>query len=113
MGPVLVLLSIPLMLRWIPPNRSYGFRVPATLRDSSVWYDVNALSARHLFLLGILMIAVELILSSSIRTRSLQVTAIAGLVLITVMDWRTANRWARERAGTSLTAGASARASSR
>lgn len=24
-GPVLMLLSVPLMLRWIPPNRFYGF----------------------------------------------------------------------------------------
>ena len=35
--PVLVLLSIPLMLRWVPQNRLYGFRIPATLRNKSVW----------------------------------------------------------------------------
>jgi hypothetical protein len=47
-GPVLIVLSIPLMLRWVPPNRFYGFRVTATCSNRSVWYDANALSARHL-----------------------------------------------------------------
>jgi hypothetical protein len=73
-GPVLVLLSIPLMLRWIPPNRIYGFRIPATLRNRSVWYDANALCARHFTVLGLILVT-----------------------LIIVVDWRTANRWERER----------------
>lgn len=52
LGPVLILLSIPLILRWIPRNRFYGFRVASTLRDKSVWYDANALSGRHFLALG-------------------------------------------------------------
>jgi uncharacterized membrane protein len=96
-GPVLVLASIPLILRWIPQNRIFGFRVPATLRNKSVWYDANALSGRHLFLLGLFMVLLEFALPPSIRTWTLRFTAIAGLVVITVVDWKTANRWERER----------------
>lgn len=98
-GPVLVLVSIPLMLRWIPQNRIYGFRIPATLRNKSVWYDANALCARHFFLLGLFLVLLEFALPSSIRTQTLRLTALAGLVAITAVDWRTANRWERERMG--------------
>ena len=96
-GAVLMLVSVPLMLRWIPPNRLFGFRVPATLRDRSVWYDVNALSARHCFALGATMVALEFALPIAIRTPTLRLVAIGGLLLITIANWRTANRWERER----------------
>lgn len=96
-GPVLVLVSIPLMLRWVPPNRVYGFRIPATLRNKSVWYDANALGGRHFFLLGLLLVGLEFAVPPPLRTQTLRLTALAGLALIIVADWRTANRWARER----------------
>ena len=96
---MLILTSIPLIFRWIPQNRLYGFRIAATLRNKSVWYDANARCGRHLFLLGLLMVLLELLLPMSIRTQSLVLTAITGLVLVTVIDWKTANRWERERRG--------------
>jgi hypothetical protein len=98
LGPVLVLMSIPLLLRWVPRNYIYGFRVAATLRSDSVWYDANALFARHVFLLGLAMIALELFLPLSMRNFTLAAVAAIGLIVIVVNDWRTANRWARERA---------------
>ena len=98
LGPVLVLLSVPLMLRWVPPNRVYGFRVPSTLGHASVWYDANALCGRHMFALGLLMILLEFALPSAVLGPTLRMTALAGIVLIIAMDWRAANRWARDRA---------------
>jgi hypothetical protein len=44
------------------------------------------------------MIALELILPLSMRNVTLTAVAIGGLVTIVVHDWRTANRWDRERA---------------
>lgn len=96
-GPVLVALSLPLLLRWIPPNPIYGFRVPATCRNPSVWYDGNALAARHLIALGLLMVVLEFVLPVSVRNVTLRVVGIGGLVLVTLFDWRTVNRWERER----------------
>ena len=97
LGPVLVLLSIPLMLRWIPPNRLYGFRIPPTYADPGVWYDANALNGRHLFALGIAMLALEFVLPLSWRVPVLRTVAVIGLAVIVVADWRTANRGRRER----------------
>jgi hypothetical protein len=96
LGPVLILLSIPLIFRWVPRNRFYGFRVPATLRHDAVWYAVNARSARHLLLLGALMVALEFVVPRELASGVLAPLAITGLVVITIIDWRYANRLARE-----------------
>ena len=100
-GPILILTSIPLMLRWVPRNRFFGLRVPATLRNESVWYDVNALCARHLFLLGLVLVALEFVLPLSMRIPVLRVIATVGFVGIIVADWRIANRLERQRRASS------------
>jgi uncharacterized membrane protein len=96
-GIVLILSSIPLLLRWVRPNRFFGFRIPATLRDESVWYDTNALCARHMLVLGLLLVGLEFVLPLSVRIPLLRVIATVGFFGIIIADWRTANRWARER----------------
>jgi SdpI/YhfL family protein len=97
MGPVFILAAIPLMLRWVPPNRFFGLRIAATLRNESVWYDANALCARHLFVLGVLLVALEFVVPVSMRIPTLSIIASVGLAAIIIADWRTANRWERER----------------
>jgi hypothetical protein len=57
--------------------------------------------AGHALLLGILMVALELTLPTSVRNSTLTAVAVIGLVRIVVADWRTANRWLRERAANS------------
>ena len=96
-GPLLVVLSIPLIFRWIPRNRFYGFRVPATCSNESVWYDANALCGRHLFVLGLVMVLLDFLLPRSARTPVLATIGWIGLVVIVAADCRTANRWRRER----------------
>jgi uncharacterized membrane protein len=96
LGPILIVLSIPLMLRWVPPNRFYGFRTPATCRNRLLWYDANALNGRHLLTLGVLMVTLEFVLPQSMRRLVLATTGWVGLVSVVVADWRTVNRWARD-----------------
>jgi len=96
-GPVLLVMSIPFMLRWIPRNHVFGFRVAATLANDSVWYDANARGARQTFVLGLFMVALEFILPLAIRNQVLATVAIVALPIIVVTNWRTANRWRRER----------------
>ena len=97
-GPVLLLLSLPLMWRWVPPNRFFGLRIPSTRRNRSVWDDATALSARrHLFMLGLGLVLLEFVLPRSVRVGTLRAIATIGFAAIIVSDWRTANRWERER----------------
>lgn len=96
-GPLLLLLSIPLLFRWVPPNRHFGLRIPATLRNTSVWYDANARHAQHLFALGLLLVLLEFLLPVTMRTWALRVIATIGVAAIVIVDWRTASRWERER----------------
>ena len=47
--------------------------------------------------LGLVMVALEFVLPIAIRTVVLRTVGIVGLGVIVVADWRTANRWRRER----------------
>ena len=55
-GIVAVLLAIPLIRRVVPPNYFYGFRLPQTLRNPELWYDVNAYGGKWLLAFGVLTI---------------------------------------------------------
>src|SRR5262245_46122373 len=51
-----VLVSIPLVLRRVPPNRYYGVRIKRAFEDERIWYSLNrvggiALSAAGAFYL--------------------------------------------------------------
>lgn len=73
LGPVLILVSIPLNLRWIPQNRLYGLRIVSTLRTRTVWYDAYALLARHFLLLGLLLVCLEFVVSPTNRVPVLSI----------------------------------------
>jgi len=45
-------LGLPLKKRKIKPNWFYGFRTPATLKDETLWYDVNEKTGTDLVVIG-------------------------------------------------------------
>jgi SdpI/YfhL protein family len=96
-GPILLIISIPLILRWVPPNRFYGFRVPPVRRSAAIWYDVNALWGRHIFLLGLIMVSAEFVVPLGVRSGVLSLLGAVGLLTTAVLDWRTAVHWERMR----------------
>jgi len=52
-GLLLAALSVPLILQKIPPNGLYGFRIPSTLENPSLWYKVNAYAGRRFLVVGL------------------------------------------------------------
>jgi hypothetical protein len=52
-GLLLAGLSVPLILGKIPPNGLYGFRIPATVENSQLWYKVNTYSGKRLLVVGL------------------------------------------------------------
>jgi uncharacterized membrane protein len=63
-GLLMAALAIPLLFDKIPPNPWYGFRVPSTLADETLWYKVNRYAARWLFLAGVVTVVGALALYS-------------------------------------------------
>jgi hypothetical protein len=55
-GLLLVGLSVPLILRKVPPNRWYGFRVRWTLDNPPTWYEANAYFGKCLLAAGIAIV---------------------------------------------------------
>lgn len=41
-GGLLAGISLPLLRRQVPPNDTYGIRIPAALESEKNWYDINA-----------------------------------------------------------------------
>ena len=50
-GAIVLVLSLPLWLQWVPPG-PYGLHVKATYLDDRVWYSANAACGRDLVILG-------------------------------------------------------------
>ena len=50
---VIALISIPLILQRVPPNRLYGFRSAKTLSSPAIWYRANTYSGWALFIAAI------------------------------------------------------------
>lgn len=59
---VLVLAAVPLILRWVPPNRWYGFRLPGARLDPQLWYEVNAVGGKLFAGAMVICLAVNLLL---------------------------------------------------
>ena len=60
--PILfVLLSIPLILKMIPPNLFYGIRSKSTLNDTATWYSVNNYVGWYFFAVGTILFIYRLI----------------------------------------------------
>jgi uncharacterized membrane protein len=61
-GLLLAALSVPMILRKVKPNGLYGFRVPATLRDPTLWYEVNAYAGKYLLATSLLFVFAAILL---------------------------------------------------
>ncbi|HEX2610533.1 MAG TPA: SdpI family protein [Gemmatimonadales bacterium] len=57
-GLLLALLSIPLVLRWVPRNRAYGIRIPEAFSTEAGWYDINAYGGRLFLIYGVILATV-------------------------------------------------------
>ena len=103
-GIVLIVVSLPLLFRWVKPNSLYGLRVPATFADEWVWYEANAKSARDMCVLGVVLVVLPFVLQAMFpvvpRAAHFAVAAIAtfsGITVVAVIGLRRANRLLKER----------------
>ena len=63
---MLVLISIPLILRVVPPNGLYGFRTAATQSSRAIWYPANAFMGWALTIAAVLSAVVLWVLPPTV-----------------------------------------------
>ena len=59
---VLAMIAIPLILRKIPRNGTYGFRTAKTLSSDEIWYDVNAYFGRAFLIANVTTVVLMILL---------------------------------------------------
>ena len=101
-GLLLVILSLPLVARRVPPNSLYGLRVPSTFANEEVWYEANARSGRDLLRLGLVLIVLAIALPAlglglSAYALAWSTVAVVGVLVLAITGWRRANRLLREQ----------------
>lgn len=78
-GLMNICIGIPLILRRVAPNRTYGFKVEKTLNNPDIWYEANAYYGRILTISSI----IETIITVALYfVHGLNVLAYAILCLI-------------------------------
>ena len=58
---LIAVISVPLLLRKVPPNRWYGVKVPASFVSTENWYAINEFGAKRLLGLALALVIVGLV----------------------------------------------------
>ena len=64
---LLMIISIPLILRVVPPNGVYGFRTASTQSNSAIWYPANTFMGWALLVAAAISAVVLLILPATVK----------------------------------------------
>ena len=94
-GLLLIGASIPLILRRIPPNWIYGFKLPKTVNNPDIWYKANECSGKLMAIAGAVITLASVVLGMLgmsdhayltlmilVATVSLGITVIASLIYL-------------------------------
>jgi hypothetical protein len=68
------IISIPLILRVVPPNGIYGFRIGSTQSSSAIWYPANAFMGWALLLAAVISGTLLAILPVTVKRWLLRAT---------------------------------------
>lgn len=86
---ITIAISIPLVLRKVPPNVIYGVRTRKTLSDPRIWYEANYRGGMALIVAGIVGLLCWAVLMSVLDRSTAAVAAIftcvAAMVSATVV----------------------------
>ena len=83
-GIVMAFVGYPLWRGHIPPNGTYGFRTPETLKNPELWYQVNQQTGFELLVLG-LVVAVSCAISYYLWGQSKPNASVLANVVILVV----------------------------
>ncbi len=86
-GLILIGVSIPLVLKKIPPNQWYGFRVPKTFSSDHIWYEANRVAGIDLCLAGGAVIGASVVLNfiSPMLGEGISVTVMLIVIVVSLL----------------------------
>jgi len=101
-GVFLIAVSLPMLLRRVPPNALYGLRVPATFKNEQVWYDANAASGRDMVVFGLIVVLFGFMpprfgWSGETHWLAWSLVVGGGAVVTAMLGWQRANRMLKAR----------------
>ncbi len=62
LGLLFIGLSIPMVLRKIPPNSWYGWRTPKAYESPEIWYEINRYAGRDFLVMGAVQVIYNVLL---------------------------------------------------
>ncbi len=104
-GLLLAVVALPLIFRKIRRNNFYGFRLTYTLKDDDIWYEVNAMLGKHLFIQGIVLLILGGVSLVVVNSQLVQLVAsiifivilIGGIIYSLILGTKKMNAMAREK----------------
>lgn len=91
-GLLFIGISIPLILRKIPPNRIYGFRVAKTLGNPDIWYRANEYAGKLMAIAGVVITLASvglgmLGMADSVYAMSMVVVTTVSLIIALIFSF--------------------------
>ncbi len=84
------LISLPLVLRLIPPNRFYGFRTRKTLSNADIWYEANYKGGVGLIVASVVALAGRAVIFQSFDrgiAAILSIFLLLGCMVVALVTW--------------------------
>lgn len=81
LATLVFVLGLPLALRWVPPNRLYGFRTSTTFPFVDAWYRIDVATGMALVASGVLSGVVVVLLDHGLTALKPKPRYLVGILL--------------------------------
>jgi len=87
---VSILISLPLVLKLVPPNRWYGFRTRKTMSNADIWYEANYKGAVGLIVASVIALVARAIIMQTFERGTgavLSTFFLMGCMVVALVVW--------------------------
>ena len=100
-GFIFSALAVPLIRKKVKVNSWYGIRLPRTIENEDVWYEVNSIMGKYMFAFGLLISGLSLYFlvyptkPEYIMVYVLLIVLITGTILFVILSFNTSAKISR------------------
>ena len=81
---ITILISIPLVLRIVPPNLFYGFRTRKTLSNTELWYEANYRGGVNLIIASVIALIARFVIMQMFPPEAAGLVSMGVLAIVTL-----------------------------